>query len=1647
MGISTPFKAEKGLDIVTGNLTQPKGSDVASTAALPWSTTGNFRDVTGTTAITSLATSGKVGSSQTLQFDASLTLTHNATDLILPGGSDITTAAGDVFTFLEYASGDWVCTSYILASGEAIVGGGGTTYSLKTGAYTAVANDYIYANTTSAAFTVTLPATPSAGDVVTIADYGGVFSSNNLTVARNGSTIEGNTEDKVLTYSNHEFTFFYDGTTWKLFTETLLPNVSTETYLTGPTTGNEGTTIQLTINGYSESNTYTVSVTGGTFSRNRDLITWILPTVTSNTIHTATVTIVGGATNTHDVNVINISTSTDTSISITDFTLNDSNYGWIIGASDITTYQNGAIWTSEAYEQGAVETDWKELQTEIKVTPISLKHSLRAWDPTIDVQVITSEFEEVDGASRILVRESDDTISKVDAIADKSSQQYGLLGTPRYDSVSDSIITQESAANAIAFSEDGTKYYIVGTGSDTVYQYTASPAYSVDGGTYASKSMAVGQGETLPKGLAFSSDGTKCYVVGSTNDTVYQYTLTTAWDISTGSYASKSMAVGQSETTSSGLAFSTDGTVCFVVGQGNNNVYQYTLSTAWDISTGSYSKTWTGAPTNPEDIAFSTTGQDLYIVESNNNDVKLYRLSTPWDIGTIGSELASYNQFQESSPLGIEVSSNNEKLYLVGSTNDTVYQYSCAAYLNQDEFYSNSLQTIDITIDTTPGAFFFKPDGLRMYVWGHSNDDIGDYTLTTAWDISTATATGISSQDVNVNPGGMFIRPNGIDVYVVDNQTVRTYTFTTPWVVPATMGTGPTYNASSELVTVEGQYTDIHFNNDGTKMFLAKRTDGIFRYSLSTAWDVSTASYDSNSFTSNTALFTSFTMSKDGRLLYWGLSGNGFTVNASIYLYELSTPWDLSTIGSLLTTFYLSGGLNGRAYGLHIAEDGYSLYVVIGNGDDDLERFYFPSKDLNWHHTALKDYSSLNLTAAPTEVYADLNPTIRAITATTEDLLHTDETQLAVYGATTTSFKVAMDNNADPIFTVNDSITVREYTAPLADDIYQDAYYTGAAFSTATEDLTPCGVNFNPQGTKMYIVGRSGDTIEEYTLSPAWTINSAVATNSLSISSQDLDPYGLTFARDGTKMFMLGYANDNIYEYDLSVPWDLSSAAYASKTLSVGGQDTIPTGLASSEDGTKMYVIGTNNTVYQYTLTTPWDLDSGSYSTKSFSVSSEDTVAQDITFSNDGKKMYMVGATGQDVNQYTLTTAWDVSSASFDSKTFSIATEETSPTGLAISTDGERIYVVGNAGDEVLEYQLPSPWDISMVVEIAIGTEETSVKDVTFSIDGMKCYIIGSTNNTVYQYDLTKAWDLSTASYASKSMAVGQSELTSTGLFFRDDGSSCYVVGQTNDTVYQYNLTTDWDISTGSYASKSMAVGQSELTPVGVSFSSDGTKCYVVGSNNDTVYQYTLSTAWDISTGSYASKSMSVTSEETVPTGLTFSLDGKSCYIVGTNTTDVHQYNLTTAWDISTGSYASKQGSPNVSSPNGIFLSAMGDAMYTTKAGADDKMYQFPIKNDGWTETNTLVSSVSVSSGVTTVGHGSLTNAAGYVILNDRSIGYTPTSYTWDTGEIIAKSDQIVLPSSQRFLQFKVLGDDFDKIEDGVDNNVVSNAKINLWKL
>ena len=129
------------------------------------------------------------------------------------GLTGVTLTLGQSDSYISFAA---PISSSITVSGTVSATRVDTPWARKTSNYTAVSGDKLIADTSGGAFTITLPASPSTGDNVTIAD-GADWSSTNLTVARNGSTIEGSASNLTVDIGTIEIKLIYDGSTWEVF--------------------------------------------------------------------------------------------------------------------------------------------------------------------------------------------------------------------------------------------------------------------------------------------------------------------------------------------------------------------------------------------------------------------------------------------------------------------------------------------------------------------------------------------------------------------------------------------------------------------------------------------------------------------------------------------------------------------------------------------------------------------------------------------------------------------------------------------------------------------------------------------------------------------------------------------------------------------------------------------------------------------------------------------------------------------------------------------------------------------------------------------------------------------------------------------------------------------------------------------------------------------------------------------------------------------------------------------------------------------------------------------------------------------------------------------------------------------------------------
>ena len=460
---------------------------------------------------------------------------------------------------------------------------------------------------------------------------------------------------------------------------------------------------------------------------------------------------------------------------------------------------------------------------------------------------------------------------------------------------------------------------------------------------------------------------------------------------------------------------------------------------------------------------------------------------------------------------------------------------------------------------------------------------------------------------------------------------------------------------------------------------------------------------------------------------------------------------------------------------------------------------------------------------------------------------------------------------------------VYEYNLSTAWDISTASF--SQSFSVASQDTSPLGLIFKPDGSKMYIVGNVNDSVYEYNLSTAWDISTASFLQSFSVNAQDTAPYGLSFKPDGTKMYVIGAVGQDINEYRLSTAWDISTAVF-SFTLSVASQDTGPRGLFFKPEGLKMYVIGSaTRKVYQYstalntaeldlstgsvfdytptsdvqvTLTNPaasgtssgatllleggaaasYDLANAAYNNVSFDISSQVGYAISVAFDTTGTIMYAGNGANNIIYQYSLSSAFDVSTASYASKSL---TESNQPQGIAFKSDGTKLYT-SIAGSLVKQWSLSTAWDISTATYDSVSLSAAGGLSIVFKTDGTKLYVIYGSGDTLYSYSLSTAWDLSTASATGNTFVFTSQEGQPKGVAFSSTGANMYMVGQGNDTVYEYSLSTPWDISTASYTSLSFSINSQESNPAALTFNPSGSKMYAVGQTNNTVYQYNTAT-------------------------------------------------------------------------------------------------------------------------------------------------------------------------------------------------------------
>ncbi len=275
----------------------------------------------------------------------------------------------------------------------------------------------------------------------------------------------------------------------------------------------------------------------------------------------------------------------------------------------------------------------------------------------------------------------------------------------------------------------------------------------------------------------------------------------------------------------------------------------------------------------------------------------------------------------------------------------------------------------------------------------------------------------------------------------------------------------------------------------------------------------------------------------------------------------------------------------------------------------------------------------------------------------------------------------------------------------------------------------------------------------------------AYSVNSFDVSAQDSEPSGITFSNNGAKMFVLGASNATIYEYALSTPFNVATSTLTT-SFSVITQNTHPTDVTFSNNGTEMFVVGTNGQqgIYEYILSAPFNVTTFTH-TATISVSSQDTEPRGIAFSSNGTKMFVVGDNNDAVYEFALSAPFNVTTFTHTA-TISISSQDTEPQGIAFSSNGTKMFVVGDNNDAVYEYTLSAPFNIdtaTFTTSISVSSQDTEPRGIAFSSNGTKMFVVGDNNNAVYEYTLPAPFvlgDIDLPTFTARSNSPTQTTVT-----------------------------------------------------------------------------------------------------------------------------------------------------------------------------------------------------------------------------------------------------------------------------------------------
>lgn len=480
---------------------------------------------------------------------------------------------------------------------------------------------------------------------------------------------------------------------------------------------------------------------------------------------------------------------------------------------------------------------------------------------------------------------------------------------------------------------DGTAIFTMGN-DRRIRKHIMSTPFDIGTASYDSISTSLYASSGYAKGLYFKPDGTKVFWID--NAYIFVGTLSSPWDILTFSYQGgiDLSSYRESNAQLMTLTFKPDGTRFYVAESGSqvggwtgstsySNIFSFQVQSAWDIFAGGgagyiqkNTSTWNNASHEGylNGISFSANGDRLFCNSGSNTYTTNWELTTPWDISTATSTSFGFRTWYQlfdgfqGNGLNIQWKSDGSVYYVIGTADNMIGQFEPYNQLwywpsgagNQD----NPANDADYLKWCCPDKLFgsssayacsWSSDGTKFF---HSSSySVKILPVGTAYDAKTITSSGQSyvGTQLGYGPKSLRFKPDGTRFWLgpeVQNGVVGQYEIPTPWDLSSVPNNGnpPGYTYTLSVAGVRGAFV----SEDGVNIYHSNSSGAIYWHRCSTAWDLSTASYQG--YISNLpATATQFIISDDGTTLI-SMYTSGTTNTA--YKFTLSSAWNITTLNT-----------------------------------------------------------------------------------------------------------------------------------------------------------------------------------------------------------------------------------------------------------------------------------------------------------------------------------------------------------------------------------------------------------------------------------------------------------------------------------------------------------------------------------------------------------------------------------------------------------------------------------------------------------------------------------------------------------------------------------------------------------------------------